>query len=193
MILPGDAQLWEELTNYFLQGKVLLAAVFFQTVYVICFKAMARLHEIVFHFIASSAFRSYNINVTNKFQFTLILYKALLKNKEIGRIEPGVNFDTGYAILSFFQKKKNKERIRQERKEYIDDIIFTFLMLIITLKFFVPLILTGFLFWVMIALYGITILNYIMLTGIINLVDRAGDEASSSFAILGLPYLFLFR
>lgn len=184
VILPGDDKLWEKLKDYVLGGEILLAAVFFQTVYVICFKVLARLHEIVFHFIASSAFRSYNINVKNKFQFTLILYKALSKNKETGRVEPGVNFDTGYAILSFFQKKKNKDKIRQERKEYMDDIVFTFLMLILTLKFFVPLILPGFLFWVMIALYAITILNYIMLTGIISLVDKAGYEIFGQFRFL---------
>lgn len=184
VILPGDDHLWEELKDYFLDGEVLLAVVFFQTIYVACFKVLRRLHEALFFFIASRAFRSYNINGKNKFQFTLILYKALSKNKETGRIEPGVNFDTGYAILSFFQKKKNRDKIRQDRQEYIDDIVFTFLMLILTLKFFSPVILPGFLFWGMLTLYGVTILHYIMLTGMISLLDKAGDEIFRQFRFL---------
>ncbi|WP_417357835.1 hypothetical protein [Flavobacterium sp.] len=74
VILPGDDRLWEKLKDYLLGGEVFLAVVFFQTVYVFCFKVLARLHETVFSVIAGRAFRSYNINGKNKFQFTLILY-----------------------------------------------------------------------------------------------------------------------
>src|SRR5690606_1942377 len=59
-------------------------------------------------------------------------------------------------------------------------------MLILTLKFFVPIILPGLLLWCMLILYCVTILNYIMLTGVISLMDKAGDHIYRQFRYLRL-------